>query len=450
MISFTQKGDTVIFSFRKSKYLSVEINDRLKPLFIFADSIETPPAAAANVTIYGPGIHYVGTKCALPRAQTVYIAGGAVVIGTFTSNGNNLKIKGRGILNSGGVTWDEWMLDKSLSPLATAGGSMDYYQVGGITMLNAPGWHVNAYGDKTKFVNLKCIAWCGNSDGPHLNGNGVMTHCFIFNNDDALITNKGDNNTFTDCVVWGGYWGHPLISLTDNSQNHVTWQDIDVIGAQAYLTFRVGKIISIETAMDNAPVPATAVKQNFLFKNIRIEGQLPDRNGLIYMCAQDSAVIKNITFENITTELLRTNAGDTEGAFDIKHATAKIDSIAFKGLRMNNELISSLAQAHFKASGPGTNALNMTRVIFDNTGYLQTEVETVNEMPKIQFYTSNGKLKFNAGDININTVNIYNSAGAKVKSGKIDNIDIENLPVGVYHIKAEADGINYVGKFLKK
>jgi len=352
-VTFTQKGNTISFSLTKSKYLSIEVNDRKRPLFVFADSIVTAPKADI---VYGPGIHVIGSKFPLTDNQSVYIAGGAVVVGSFYSKGTNLKINGRGILNSGNVKWAEWCKDKEFSPL-TIVTKMPSFDVCGITMVNAPGWHVNAYGINANFIDLKCIAWAGMTDGPHLNGNSLMKHCFIFNNDDALISNIRDNNTFTDCVVWKGPYGHCMISLNDNPQKNVLWEDIDVIGDQARLDFMPGKMMAV-TTRDNS----NTVKENFTFRNIRIEGQLVDKAGIIYLAAKGSSVYKNINFENITAELLRTNTSLPEG-YIIQSKEATIDGVHFKGLKMNGQLIKTLSDANVKVNG------NVQNIDFDNSKY---------------------------------------------------------------------------------
>jgi hypothetical protein len=352
-ITFKQAGNTISFLLSKSKYLSIEVNDRKRPLFIFADNLETPPVADI---VYGPGIHNIGTKFQVASNQTIYIAGGAVVVGSFLSSGSNLKICGRGILNCGSVSWTEWKLDKTKSPLSTSS-TLTGFELNGFTIVNSPGWHVNAYGQNTNFTNLKCIAWAGMTDGPHLNGTSLMKHCFIFNNDDALISNQRDNNTFRDCVVWKGNYGHCMISLNDNSQSNLLWEDIDIIGDEANLDFKVGKMMAITTRETGK-----ATKQNFTFRNIRIEGQLPDKAGLIYIAAKGSSVIKNVTFENITTELLRTTADNTEGSIN-QTPGASIDGIHFKCLRMNGTLINSLEEAHVKVIG------DVKNIDFDNSSF---------------------------------------------------------------------------------
>jgi len=432
-ISFTQIGNTISFTLSKSKYLSIEVNDRLRPLFIFADSLETAPNAAIT---YGPGIHNIGTKFQVSGNQTIYIAGGAVVVGSFYCSGNNLKICGRGILNCGSVLSAEWDLDHTKSPLAAVT-TLAGYELNGFTIVNSPGWHVNAYGSNTKFINLKCIAWAGLSDGPHLNGNSLMKHCFIFNNDDALISNIGNNNTFRNCVVWKGPYGRCMISLQNNSQSTLLWEDIDIIGNESLLGNLKGKTIAI--------IETTAgIKQNFTFRNIRIEGQAADKAGLIYIDSEGSSEIKNIYLDNITTELLRTSAVNTEGT--INQATGgRIDGIHFKCVKMDGALINSLTDAHVQMTG------GVLNIDFDNTSCTNTLIKKVCDNNKLRVYSNQyNKLQVDLDDIKIKNISLFNSIGNNVKSGRLTDIEVSNLPVGVYIVQAEAEGIHYFCKFIKQ
>jgi hypothetical protein len=326
-------------------------------------------------------------------------------------------------------------LDHTKSPLAAVT-TLAGYELNGFTIVNSPGWHVNAYGSNTKFINLKCIAWAGLSDGPHLNGNSLMKHCFIFNNDDALISNIGNNNTFRNCVVWKGPYGRCMISLQNNSQSTILWEDIDIIGNESALNNLNGKTIAI--------IETTAgIKQNFTFRNIRIEGQTADKAGLIYIDSEGSSVIKNINFENITSEQLRSTAVNTEGT--INQATGgSIDGIHFKCVKMNGTLINSLTDAHVQTTG------GVLNIDFDNTSCTNTLIEKVYENNKLTIYSNqNNKLLVDLGDLKIKNVSLFNSIGCNVKTGKLTDIDVSNLPVGVYIVQAETEGTYYFGKFFK-
>ena len=434
-VAFTRNGNVISFTISKSKYLSVEVNDRLKPLFIFADSIETPPTV--NIT-YGPGIHVIGPKFVVPGNQKVYIAGGAVVVGSFYCTGNNFKIYGRGLLNGGAVSSAEWQLDKTHSPLSGLQNGASGYEIHGITMVNAPGWHINAFGGNQNFSNVKCIGWAGMTDGPHLNGNGLLKHCFIFNNDDCLISNIGSNNTFIDNVVWKGPFGRCMVSLANNDQSNVVWDDVDVIGNEAGLNVFHGKMMAI--------IETTAgLKQNFTFKNIRIEAQETNKAGLICINVEGTAVVKNINFENISTELLRTTAANTEGT--IKQFNGGIvDGVHFKFLRMNGVLVDSLQEAHIQNVGA------VPHVDFDNTVKITPPKDTIPEPSvfKILANKSTNTIDIKYGNKVITKTIIYNSYGAMMNEYNTSQINITNFSTGIYIARVEIEGQMFVGKFLRQ
>src|SRR6266478_1473464 len=100
------KKNTITFSLAQPRNLSVEVNgDIFHNLQLFANSIEDarPNPADPNVIYYGPGAHQVG-RVVVPSGKTVYLAGGALVEGSFLVNHvENVHILGRGILYQSGA-----------------------------------------------------------------------------------------------------------------------------------------------------------------------------------------------------------------------------------------------------------------------------------------------------------------------------------------------------------
>jgi len=94
----------VEFTLDRPRKLSVEFNHDLnRNLFIFANALEkdVPKPGDPNVVYFGPGMHEIGVRW-LKSNQTVYVAGGALVIGKFEGlNVDNVTIRGRGILDAG-------------------------------------------------------------------------------------------------------------------------------------------------------------------------------------------------------------------------------------------------------------------------------------------------------------------------------------------------------------
>ena len=75
--------------------------EREMPLVIFGNPIEknVPKADDKDVVYFGSGVHYLDKEISLKQNQTLYIAGGAVVKGGVSASGDNITIRGRGIIS---------------------------------------------------------------------------------------------------------------------------------------------------------------------------------------------------------------------------------------------------------------------------------------------------------------------------------------------------------------
>lgn len=336
-VSFTQVGNKITFTLSEPKLLAVEINDRSRPLFLFAEKPEAPDTTAQHY--FAKGVHHLGAKYPIAAGERVYLEGGAVVEGTLTLGGDDIKIGGRGILTAGQWTWSEWLADKTLSLLTdTSGGTHDSHTYSGVVLLNSPGWFANGYGKSRTISHLKVMGWVGNSDGPHLNGNGLFEHSFVFNNDDSLISNLGNNNVFRDNVVWKGPWGRPMVSLSKNNQDGLTFEDIDVIYNES------GPTQSGAMAIIEAP---GATKKNYVWRDIRLEG--PTSSRMFYIDANQTTV-SNLLVENVTAE----DFNAAEGSIAASNG-GSVDGVTFTCIKLDGTVPTSLAEAHMIQSGAVTN-----------------------------------------------------------------------------------------------
>lgn len=105
-ISSRQEGNTIHFKLKEAyQNISIVFNNDYKgnTLHLFANAIDTnaPTESSDNLVYFGPGYHDL-TKTHGGRLTTgnkdVYIAGGAVVSGAITVNGNSNHLSGHGIL----------------------------------------------------------------------------------------------------------------------------------------------------------------------------------------------------------------------------------------------------------------------------------------------------------------------------------------------------------------
>ncbi len=94
----------VLFTIDKPQNLSVEFDgDRLHNLHIFAGAPAPRPAPGPDVVVFEPGLHTPpdgGAFFPVKSGQTIYVAGGAVLQGTFKPDKvENVRIVGRGIVD---------------------------------------------------------------------------------------------------------------------------------------------------------------------------------------------------------------------------------------------------------------------------------------------------------------------------------------------------------------
>ena len=95
-----ENPNCLAFTARKPFRIAVERDGRNSPLLLFANPLETdqPKPGDPNVVYFGPGIHNP-VNIRLADNQTLYLAGGAVVKGVVWAKGENITVRGRGILD---------------------------------------------------------------------------------------------------------------------------------------------------------------------------------------------------------------------------------------------------------------------------------------------------------------------------------------------------------------
>lgn len=173
------------------------------PLLIFADPLETnvPQPGDANVIYFGPGVHDVGEFHAT-AGQTVYIAGGAYVIGNISAeNQPEVTVRGRGILSQEGYSpYDAHRADRESDwpcSIDFDGLNTTDCLIEGITIIH-PSSGTRSGNSGSVVRNVKQVGAWPDSTGAGMNGfsvpmNGIVEDCFIEASDDAVPTRE--NNT---------------------------------------------------------------------------------------------------------------------------------------------------------------------------------------------------------------------------------------------------------------
>jgi hypothetical protein len=334
-VKTTVKGGVVYFTLDKPQNLSVEFDgDTLSNLHILAGEPFAPPAPGPDVVVYGPGLHVPpeGAKF-FPTAsnQTIYIAGGAVMQGTFApTKVENLKIIGHGIINEQA---DQLVVHDSKN-----------VSVQGLLFLNsAHGTIACSSSSHVRFSDIKTFSKGAWSDGINIFAcqDVDIDRAFIRTSDDSVAvyaTRKngvGDtrrirvsHSTFWPDVAHAMFVGLHGDSAKPNTLEDIVFDDIDVLsldeddpeyqGAMAisagdtntvrnvtFSNIRVdhveeGKLINLRVVYNAkyGTSPGLLI-DGVHFKNVSYSGSGWAAPSIIAGYAPDRPV-RNVTFDNVT------------------------------------------------------------------------------------------------------------------------------------------------------
>ncbi|EMI57061.1 endo-polygalacturonase [Rhodopirellula sallentina SM41] len=264
------RDNTATFIIDKPQKLSIEFdNDITHSMLLFADPIEEdcPDPADPNVLYFGPGQHDIGIGRELHHNQNVYIAGGAYVWGSFRVLGDEVTVRGRGVLSAG--KWRKYVTkgDPGSGRLhdfkMIYGRSANDCTYEGITIVDFPSFAMIA-GKHSVISNIKTIGWYHNCDGIAISEHGLVSDCFLKVNDDALKL-YWDHVRINDVTIWQYKNGAPFQwNWHSMSPRDVQVRDCDVVH------------IEYDHDANNRAVFNAAKKQgghhrDFLFENITIE-----------------------------------------------------------------------------------------------------------------------------------------------------------------------------------
>lgn len=258
-ISGTISQNQLNFHLDNPQKLGIVINNNyLNPLFLFADAPETdvPDKAAegtliihpgdnmqmvkekaqkAHTLYFEPGIHHIGVAFEVISNQTVYLEGGAYLLGTLHGHmASNVRIRGRGILAGDSISRAavkalkrevgfqkrivERMRYHAINMLSDQndsswnafadypGHGCDNLNIEGIIIANPRQFHLRAAGVPITIHNVKMVgSWPYNTDGISTIGqaNTTVFDCFFHCNDDAIYITP-NNCHIHHCRFWQG------------------------------------------------------------------------------------------------------------------------------------------------------------------------------------------------------------------------------------------------------
>jgi len=334
------KGNTLYFTLNKPSSLSVEINgDIFHNLHLFANPIDDFKInkKAKDLIYFGPGIHeFPAGKLQIPSGKTVYVAGGAVLMGQLlVENVRDVKIVGRGVI------------DPSVKMGAHIANSKNIL-VEGICLTQC----ATGGSDSVTIRNVKSISYYGWGDGLNVfaSNNVLYDGVFCRNSDDCTTvyaTRKGfvggcKNITMKNSTLWADV-AHPIMigihgnSLSPDTIQNLTYRNIDILDhKEAQIDYQGCFAIN---AGDNNLI------RNVKFENIRVEdfrqGQLVNIR-IFYnkkYCTAPGQGIENILFKDIAyngknAELSMIAGYDSTRK--VKHIT--FDNLVINGIKITDDM----------------------------------------------------------------------------------------------------------------
>ena len=336
-IPFTIEGNTLRFSLEKPANLSVEVNgDIFHNLHLFANPLDTFKVDKKNPDLiyFGPGIHrFEGGEFRIPSGKTVYVAGGAVMMGRMLiENVHDVKLLGRGII------------DPSVKMGIRIANSRNVYVEGLVATQCATGGS-----DSVTIRNVKVISYFGWGDGMNVfsSRNVLFDRVFCRTSDDCTTVygtrlgfeGPSSNITMQNSTLWADV-AHPIfIGIHGNVDKpeileNLNYVNIDILDHKEKQLNYQG-CLAINAGDEN-------LIRNVRFEDIRIEnfrqGQLV--NLRIFFnekyCKAPGRGIENVVFKNVSYAGNRAEISVIEG-YD---AQRKVRNIRFENLRINGQIIS--------------------------------------------------------------------------------------------------------------
>jgi hypothetical protein len=353
--------NTCYIKLTKAASFSVEFlpnihNPLFHPMLVFANppEVKVPSPTDPNVRYFGPGVHQIGKNIPVHSGETIYLAGGAWVEGTFTGqNLKNVVIKGRGIIS--GLFLDTGNQDKNKNQP----GLIDILDsenivVEGITCVDGPRFNVRVLGQHVTLRNLKIMSWWYSTDGVVAGNAALIEDNFIKVNDDSIKLHWGDTVVRRN-VIWQLENGAPFNISWNIHQNVANFHvyDNDVIRAEHYSL--------APQAIFRSRHAGSGHMQRYLFENIRVEDAdwrlfyIILENNKWYDPKQGYGQISDIVFRNIITERTFRNPNVIQG-IDVEH---RVSNISFQDIQVAGRCIDKTAIAQFQIDPNSTDNIRI-------------------------------------------------------------------------------------------
>ena len=309
------------------------------------------------VLYFAPGVHYVEeTIVRVPSGVTVYIAGGAVVAGSFVFDRvEDAALRGRGVIDLS--AFHRFSAIRGVRIVHSRSIAVE-----GVILLDPP--HYSIYigsSEQVRITNFKSFSTRGWSDGIDMMASSDIDirDVFLRTSDDCIAVYasrwnyRGDTRriSVSDAVLWADV-AHPLMMGTHGDHDgagdtieDIRFANIDILEHHEPQPNYWGAMAI--NAGDNNTI------RNVTYDGIRVEafeqGQLVDIRVMFnkdYNPAPGKAV-ENIVFRNVRYDGDNVNPNRIYG-FDEER---RVTSITFEGLFINGKPVLNAEQGHFDING---------------------------------------------------------------------------------------------------
>lgn len=323
--------NTLVLSLPGPRKISIEPDGKKGPLLLFANPLEQNPPkfGEPGVIYFGPGVHDAG-KIVVTNNQTLYLAGGSVVKGGVSVQGSNIRVIGRGILDSSDY---EWRKGPTSSVISIRGTNVE---ISGITIRGASHWTIVPR-DSRK-VTVRGVKLCGsrvqNDDGinPCNSQEVLITDCFIRTDDDCIAMKgldlKGPESnveqiTVENSVLWCDRARIFLLGHESRApfMRNITLRNLDIIHfTMTVFLFEPGEEMRLENVTaENIRVHGEGQHElirlkpvvnqymrnkvpghvaDIRFRNVSVTGK-PGPYRVQVVGADEQHGVRNVTFDNV-------------------------------------------------------------------------------------------------------------------------------------------------------
>ena len=331
----------VSFSADKPFNATILYEERFMPLVIFGNPIEKnkPSKNDPNVIYFGAGVH-VQDEVQIKEGQTLYLEGGAVLKSKIKGSGNNISIRGRGIVSGD-------LIQRRKIPQLVYLRKCENLYIEGVIFKDSPHWTFTMQDcNKVEIDNMKiCCSRMINDDAIDICNTSNLTLRNVFARaQDDIIAIKGftglpcENILIEDSTFWTDranvfrigyeckaeamrnikvrnifvpyyssnyrgpeeYWAKGIIWLQatcDMPMYDIHFENIDIRsnGDNQCVLLANPRVVQWRDCKTAGKV------YNCSIKNLNVWGKKGGFKGLLYFKgADETRSVKNITLENIT------------------------------------------------------------------------------------------------------------------------------------------------------